>query len=356
MTGRRRLTTFVSTRPAPLHFGVRVGFRLCDPLVSQYRKPYLSVPDQVALLRSRGMTVSQSATAEDCLKRVGYYRLSAYWYPFRHSTALRGPDGQAQIQVHDDFKPGTQFSTVFELYVFDKKLRLLMLDALERVEIALRTDLALLLGQRDPVAHRNPALLHGNFAKKTQHWNNLTGHQDWLKKLGEVERRSKADFVQHFRKKYPASDLPIWMSVELWDFGMLSRFLSGLTVTDQTALAARYQLPRRDLLTSYMKAFNFVRNVCAHHARLWNQPLIDQPKPLRHGEVPLLDHLVGDTFAENRLYAAAAGLRFMLQIINPGTHWPQRLKELAASFPANPDVSFDRSGFPVGWETLPLWR
>jgi len=293
--------------------------------------------------------------AEDCLKRVGYYRLSAYWYPFRSSTVSCLANGRSQALVHDDFMPGTQFSTVFELYVFDKKLRLLMLDALERVEIALRTDVALILGQRDPVAHRNPTLLHGNFSKKVQK-NGQTHHQRWLEKLNEVERRSKSDFVQHFRTKYPASDLPIWMSVELWDFGMLSRFLSGLTAADQMTLAGRYQLPRRELLTSWMKAFNFVRNVCAHHARLWNQPLIDQPKPLQRGEVPLLDHLVGDTFAENRLYAAAAGLRFMLQIINPGTHWPQRLKKLAASFPANPHVSFDRSGFPIGWEALPLWR
>ncbi|PWC26738.1 Abi family protein [Teichococcus aestuarii] len=324
--------------------------------MSQYRKPYLPVPDQLVLLQSRGMTVSQPGTAEDCLKRVGYYRLSAYWYPFRRSIVSPLSGGQLQTVVHDDFMPGTQFSTVFELYVFDKKLRLLMLDALERVEIALRTDVALLLGPRDPAAHRNPALLHGNFAKKVQPWNGLTGHQDWLKKLDEVERRSKADFVLHFRAKYPASDLPIWMSVELWDFGMLSRFLSGLTVADQLTLAARYQLPRRELLASWMKAFNFVRNVSAHHARLWNQPLIDQPKPLHRGEVPLLDHLVGNSFAENRLYAVAAGLRFMLQIINPGTHWPQRLKELAASFPANPHVSFDRSGFPAGWDALPLWR
>lgn len=302
------------------------------------------------------MAVDDLATAQDCLKRVGYYRLSAYWYPFRRSTTSLGPGGQLQIQVQDDFKLGTHFSTVFELYVFDKKLRLLMLDALERVEIALRTDVALLLGQRDPAAHRDPALLHGNFSRKPQPWNGVTKHQDWLKKLDEVERRSKADFVQHFRRKYPASALPIWMSVELWDFGMLSRFLAGLTVADQMSLAARYQLPRRELLTSWMQAFNFVRNVCAHHARLWNQPLIDQPKPLHQGEVPMLDHLVSDAFAQNRLYAVAAALRFMLLIINPGTHWPERLKGLVADFPANPHVSFNRSGFPAGWEGLPLWR
>ena len=117
----------------------------------KYEKPYLSPKEQVELLMSRGMEITDLAKAEECLARIGYYRLSAYWYPFRK---------EQNGAVEDNFKEGTTFSLSLDYYVFDKKLRLLTLDAIERVEIALRTDIALLLGKFDRQAHRNPEFLH----------------------------------------------------------------------------------------------------------------------------------------------------------------------------------------------------
>lgn len=302
------------------------------------------------------MTITDPARAEDYLCRIGYYRLSAYCYPFRRSTVTRDAQGRTQAVVHDDFKPGTDFPSVLALYVFDKKLRLLLLDALERIEIALRTDVALLLGHKDPWAHRDPARLHGNFAKKT-HWRTgITAHADWLARLDKIAERSMDEFAQHFRRKYPASPLPIWMAVELLEFGMLSRFIEGMAVADQDTLARKYGLPRRELLTSWVRTLTFVRNVCAHHGRLWNRALIDQPKPPRPGEIPELDHLARDRFAQERLYAAVAIVRFMLRIINPTSSWTDRLKAHLGTFPASTHLVFGGTGFPEHWQAEPLWR
>ena len=107
-----------------------------------YSKPYLPLPDQLALIKSRGMVISDDALAQSFLNRIGYYRLSGYWYPYREST-LSGTN----ILVADKFRTGTKFSEVVELYVFDKKLRLLMMDVIERVEIALRVQVTLELGK-----------------------------------------------------------------------------------------------------------------------------------------------------------------------------------------------------------------
>jgi abortive infection bacteriophage resistance protein len=197
-----------------------------------FSKPYLAVPAQIALLKSRGLAITDDIRAAAALERIGYYRLSGYWYPLRASK-ITNP-GDARI-VLDEFRPGSDFGQVVDLYVFDKKLRLLTLDAIERVEVALRTDIALLLGQRSPLAHREPAQLHGRFTKTLRRGRGVTVHQEWLERLDSIAARSREEFVQHFRRTY-STPLPIWMAVELWDFGMLSP--DGCAASTSPAISA----------------------------------------------------------------------------------------------------------------------
>lgn len=317
-----------------------------------FSKPYLAIPAQIALLKSRGLAITDDTRAAAALERIGYYRLSGYWYPMRRST-LANPGGKRTVA--DAFRPGAEFGQIVDLYVFDKKLRLLTLDAMERVEVALRTDIALLLGQHSPVAHREAAYLHGRFTKTPLRGRAVTGHQEWLTRLDDTTARSREDFVQHFRQTY-STPLPIWMAVELWDFGMLSHFLGGMRHHDQATLATKYGLPRPELLTGWVRSINFARNLCAHHSRLWNRPLVDQPTLPRRGEVPLLDHLTTDPHLQKRYYAVAAVLRYLLRYINPTTSWATRLSEHVATLPAAPGISPRHMGFPKDWNTLLLWQ
>lgn len=132
-------------------------------------KPWRSFPDQLARLESHGLITECKAAALDYLQRIGYYRLSGYWYPMRMTDKDRStPKNPVRSS---DFIPGSRFEDAVRLYVFDKKLRLLALDALERIEMALRVDIAHLLGELDPLAHENPSwlnpsCLHGNFTKQ----------------------------------------------------------------------------------------------------------------------------------------------------------------------------------------------
>ena len=316
-----------------------------------FSKPYLPVSSQIALLKSRGLTITDDVRATAALERIGYYRLSGYWYPLRNSTVSNPGSVRA---VQDDFRTGSEFGQIVDLYVFDKKLRLLTLDAIERVEVALRTDIALLLGQHSPVAHRDPAFLHGKFTKKLMRGKTVTGHQVWLDRLDDTTLKSREEFVEHFRRTY-STPLPIWMAVELWDFGMLSHFLAGMRHQDQTTLAAKYGLPRPELLAGWVRSINFARNLCAHHSRLWNRPLVDQPPLPQTGEVMLLDHLAADQHLQKRYYAVAAVLRYLLLFINPTTTWANRLSELIVTLPTAPGISLRHMGFPNNWTSLPLW-
>jgi abortive infection bacteriophage resistance protein len=334
--------------------------------IHTYVKPYRTVTAQIALLQSRGMEITDTAAAAACLGRIGYYRLSGYWYASRKSHVTTNPltdaivphpvTGKPQVIVEDDFRSGTTFQQVMDLYVFDKRLRLLFMDAIERVEVALRVDIALLIGARDPWAHRDPTQLHGNFTKKVNPLHGQTDYARWLERLDQTFDRSKDEFVKHFKRKYAGEKPPIWIAIELWDFGMLSVFLGGMTVADQQQLAVRYGLPRSALLTSWSRNINNVRNMCAHHSRLWNRSPADQGSTVKRGEIPILDHLVSDLSAQSRIYTTAAALQFLLRTINPASSWGARLRDLLSTFPASDVSTIRQAGFPLGWERMPLWN
>jgi len=309
-----------------------------------YSKPYRDPAQQVTILQNRGMVITDIAKAQSYLERIGYYRLSAYWYPFRQSEC-KGEE----VVVEDDFKTGTSFETIFELYVFDKNLRLILLDALERIEIALRTDIALLLGKHDIKAHRNPNLMHGNFAKKqikNSKGENTTTHKEWLKLLDRKFAKSKEDFVQHFKKKYIGDSLPIWMATELLDFGALSYFYDGLRISDKKEIAEHYSIPSGDMLASWLRCLGDVRNICAHHSRLWNRPLVNRPSWTKIGEIDGFDHTANNT----RLYAVLLIIKFLLKTINPSTTWGERLSKHIDKFPTNQYISLKNAGFPENWK------
>ncbi len=326
--------------------------------MAQSTKPFLDVGRQVALLRSRGMVITDITKAQSSLARIGYYRLSAYWYPFRQSEqCIDSATGQKKMRILDAFRPDTKFPDILELYVFDKKMRLLVLDALERVEIAVRTDIALLLGQHSPTAHRDPSLLHGNFARRPGPKNGPTLHQDWLERVDHSFARSKEDFVVHFKNKYAGSDLPIWMSVELWDFGALSHFYAGLTINDRATISQRYGVTSQIVFETWLRCLNDIRNICAHHARLWNRPRPSQPRLSALGDLPELDHLHSlPASALARLYPGLAILQVLLKVINPTSSWSKRLGEHVATLPKTPVVDLASAGFPANWQALPLWK
>ena len=319
-----------------------------------YAKAYLAVPEQVRLLQARGMVISDPARAEACLHRVGYYRLSGYAYPFRHREVITNLDGTEEERIFQNFRPGTEFAQVMDLYVFDKKLRLLFLDAIERVEVGLRVEIALLLSQQGAFSYRDSSNFNAHFSRV----NLLTGetpHQRFLSKLESAFDQSREEFAEHYRSKY-SSPLPIWMSIELWDFGTLATIMSGMKAHDLDRLAVLYELPRRGLLQSWAQSINFIRNICAHHGRLWNRPLVQQPSPGRRDEIRYFAHLVDDTHAQRRLYAAAAVLQYLMKYIHPSSTWAARLRDHLRTFPALPHISRRHMGFPDGWEEIELWR
>ncbi|WP_413875705.1 Abi family protein [Albidovulum sp.] len=304
------------------------------------------------------MTFADVEKSKRCLSRVGYYRLSAYWYPFRRSVALPNlGQHKPPRHIYDEFVAGTDFDEVFSFYVFDKELRLLVIDALERIEIGLRAQIANLLGARDIHAHRNANELHGDFVTKPSPRNgNKTRHQDWLDAQDGKFSKSKEDFAEHFRRKYQGHHPPIWVATEVWDWGMLSHFVDGMRHADKDAIAVLYgNLTGRELVT-WVRSLNDVRNICAHHSRLWNRGLKVQPKFPNIGDVPLLDHIQGQTLSQTRVYAALVIMRIMMTALHPATKWHHRIKELVGRAPTNSIIGIETAGFPHDWSRQGMWN
>ncbi|MDI3338001.1 Abi family protein [Defluviimonas aestuarii] len=304
------------------------------------------------------MAIGDVSKAKQCLARVGYYRLSAYWYPFRRFLILPNVGrGRPLFHTFDEFVPGTKFEEVIDFYVYDKELRLLVSDALERIEICLRAQVANLLGARDMHAHRSAAQLHGDFTTKRSRRNNrFTRHQDWLHSQDDKFNKSKEDFADHFRKKYNGLQPPIWVATEVWDWGMLSHFVDGMRHSDTNAVASHYgKLTGKELVT-WVHALNDVRNICAHHSRLWNRGLKVQPKFPPMGDLPELDHIQGNTHSQTRLYCALLIMCIMMRNIHPATEWHKRVVDLVTRAPTNPIIDLNAAGFPMNWEQEAIWK
>jgi abortive infection bacteriophage resistance protein len=324
--------------------------------MSTYTKPHLEFEEQLRLLKTRGLEVTDDAAALQYLRRLGYYRLSGYWYPCRQLISLL-PNQIKPIrpQRKDEFMSGSRLQDAVQLYVFDKKLRLLMLDAIERVEVAFRVDIAHLLGKKDRFAHNNPSLLHGNFTKKVDRRTGRTQYDEWLIKHDQLIRRSKEDFVEHYKAKY-GLPLPIWVAIELWDFGLLSVFYKGMTVQDKTVIAAKYGIPEFQVMESWLRCLNYVRNVVAHHSRLWNRNLIDQPKLSAKGVMPAFDPFIGNVHVTSRIYIVICILAHLMKRVCPRSTWQTRLVELIKSFPDAAHMKVKDMGFPEDWEEHVFWR
>jgi abortive infection bacteriophage resistance protein len=322
-------------------------------VASTYARPHLSFAGQLEQLKQRGLIVADETSALAWLRRLGYYRLSAYWYPFRERKILQPVKGRLEHRMLDSFKEGATFEDAVALYRFDKQLRLLVMDAIEQIEVAARVDIAHHLGAKDTFAQENPALLDGRFTRGSLE---NTAHGRWVEKLTIATARSREEFVTHYRQKY-GLPLPIWVSIEVWDFGLLSRFYEGMKFPDREAMAKRFGVGRADVLVSWLRTLNYLRNIAAHHCRLWNRNMIDQPKMPRHGEISTFDGVL-DQMSVERVYAALCIIAHLVRHAWPESDWALRMADHLKSFPSvnTPSIEVDAMGCPADWQEHGFWK
>lgn len=294
-----------------------------------YGKPFLTYEQQAELLLERGMVVERDVLINH-LRNVGYYRLGGYWFIWK--------------QDDERFISGTTFSRIWRAYTFDRQLRLAVFDGIERIEIYFRTQLAYsLAGATGPFGYEKPANL-SRMRSET--------YERFISKCSDAFKRSREPFALHFKEKYgDIHDLPpYWMLVSLMDFGMILTLFRGAPVAIRNSVASNVGLSSR-VLESWLVTLNTVRNICAHHGRLWNRTIGTKPMiPNRKNDIRWHEpYAVGP----DKVFCVLTMLSYLLGKIAPQTQWRHRLSELFNSYS---DIDKTRMGFEPGWEKCPFWK
>ncbi len=329
--------------------------------MTEYLKPWLPLEQQVERLASRGVNVGDRDSAAALLKAVGYYRLTGYLYPFRESEQYVDDDGRSRTRVLSVYRRGTRLDHAESVIDFDRRLRMLVMDGVERIEVAVRMQIGYVLGRSSAFAHEDAACFTDTFTaagvdpdsgKPTP-----SSHAKWLQRVDERRAKSDEQFVTHFREKYE-NRMPVWALTELLELGQLSVLYRGLRQQDAEEIAVVFGVPTKKIMTSWLASLNYVRNVSAHHARLFNRKLQHAPARPKIGQVPLLDHLRDEQTAKGVFgtYNALAVIAYLLPSIEADTEWSLRLVELLQDFPASHALSTGSMGVPDSWQSLDLWR
>ena len=285
----------------------------------KYRKPPLTFQEQYKILQNRGLIITDESAAIDILQNINYYRLSAYFSPF-------------QIQK-DVFNTGITIENILSLYEFDRQLRLLLAELLADVEISFRTHIAYHIG------HRYGAFGyadHRNFYMRFNHF-------EWLKKAEGSIAQSHEIFVKHFKSKYKSEKhLPAWMVCEVISFGQVSQLYKGLKKHDRQAIARGYYGIDQLVMISWLHTLVYVRNLCAHHCRIWNRTLAIRPKILHKS-------FRWENVHNNKLFCVMLILKRLTHIEKKWDDWVQRLLMLFETYPF---VDISKMGFPRDWKQL----
>ena len=296
-----------------------------------YLKPPIDIAAQIALLKSRGLTFADEAKAAHYLSNISYYRLRAYTYPFQNNLS----PGHPFVRV-------ISFEQIIELYVFDRHLRFLIFDAIEKIEIALRTKI---------IYHF--ALNHGS------HWHeNIQLYKDStrfirdINKLYEEIDRSTETFIKHYKTNYTLpKNPPAWMSLEVASMGLLSKLFENLkTGPEKKVISTAMGLGHPKILESWMHSIAHLRNICAHHGRIWNRRLTTIPQIPNVTQFPFLKNL---SFHPNKIYGILSCITYILKIISPNNNFNSQLKNLINTCNL---VESKEMGFPVDWEKEQLWQ
>lgn len=283
-------------------------------------------------LRDRGLIISNEEFAQHYLEHISYYRLAGYWWPMQSD------------KINHTFKENSKFEDVIALYNFDRELRVLLFDVIEKIEISLRTKLIYHLSHEfDPWWFQNTSIFQDTKALI-----------DTLANINEEVTRSKDAFIKEHKSKYK-DDLrfpPAGKTLELTSFGSLSKLYGNLknTIKSKDTIASELGAVNHTYLPSWLQSIAQIRNYCAHHSRLWNKNLPGTPKLLSKPPYKWVNDVPKDT---TRLYVHLCIMRYMVNIIAPENSFSIKLQELMTKYPS---IDPNALGMKSDWNNEPLWK
>lgn len=248
------------------------------------------------------------------------------------------------------FKPGASFDSIFRLYCFDRELRKLISGELEKIEISIRAKMIYVLSHfYGPYWFENNSL-----------FKNARIKNDSIERLKVEKIRSDEVFIKDFNSRYTNPLPPSWIILEISSFGNLSSFYFNLKPMKGKRTIANHFGLEESVFESWLHTLVYVRNLCAHHARLWNRTLSIAPQiplsPIKPWiETTSVSNKVQgrpEIKVNNKVYFLLSMIVYLLNTINPNHTFRKKLVYLFLKY-ANVDSK--AMGFPDGWDAEPLW-
>lgn len=311
-----------------------------------YSKPALRESELIARWQQRGLLVPDEQRALRYLRHIGYYRLSAYVRSF-------------EAGQRDLYRPGTTFDDVLRLYVFDRRLRLHVLDAIERIEVALRAAISDHLSRKaGPHWYEDPQhfKIRAVQTKLLREVDDMLAAQRRRQPERGLGRDRFASALEHYVSHFDEPQRPpTWIAFEELSFGTTRSVYDALADRDTQHSIARSLGVTQPVLSSWLKCYQRVRNICAHHGRLWNRglgvyPVLSKSRSIRWVANP--SSITGEGWRRQRLFPVLVSLQTILCTISPRSTWGARLHDLVA---ATPSISRRAMGFPEDWFDDPFW-
>lgn len=301
-------------------------------------KPFLEYDQLVKKLSERGMLLHNPLRAQRKLTQVGYYRLSGYWSPALKYKYI-APGNYEKL---NEFKENTSFESIFDFYLFDKKLRLELMCAIERIEVYLRTIIAHELGRHNPLAYLDKKNF-SKFALIPDDGKTLSDFESWQNKHESLLKESREESIKsHIETGKP---IPIWVACEAWNFGTVSKLYSMLNGANQKLICDRLGIDNRQVIDNWLININGIRNRCAHHSRVCNRPNI---RTLMLPKLGFFNTLKLGSAELNKLYGFICVLWFLVSKIGQSSNWICRIADLVDNMPKAAGLNFKSMGFGEG--------
>jgi abortive infection bacteriophage resistance protein len=297
---------------------------------ANYTKTCTLPQDLVPLLKSRGLAVSNEQKAISYLTNIGYYRLSAYCYPL-----LKDP------KTDHLYKDGATFDLVMNMYRFDRKLRILLFNEIEKIEVAIRSAMHNWISD---------ALNDVFWMTDIRYFYNSNVFSKTLTHIQTEIEKTKEEFIAHFQSKYSNPYPPAWMIAEIIPFGLLCGIFNNLNTAGLKKKVANHFRLSLPVISSWIVTMVNLRNLCGLHSRTWNREIPVVPTEPKSPAFPWINSATTDM---KRVYYRICIVKYFLFTVSPHNTFTQKLKSLLAEYPT---IDVKAMGFPAGWQNEPLWK
>jgi abortive infection bacteriophage resistance protein len=295
----------------------------------KYTDPALTIEEQIALLKRNKLHIHNDDSVKEVLISVGYFRLNNYMKYFKKDH---------------QFACDTTIEDVLSLYEFDKFLRISLFDAIADIEVAIKALINNVLACNYG-SHwiTNTTIFNPRF---------YTYHQSLITEITAYCNCPDEHFIKKYKQYYHEPELPpSWMIMEVMSFGKISMIYNSILNTEDRRHVSSYLKTHDNILTSWLHCLTYIRNLCAHHAKILDRVLTIKPAMPSRKKNRFLEDV--DELDVTKIYAVLCLIQYLHLTIKPNSDFKENVIALLDN---NKYIKLSTLGFTTNWKQESIWK